>query len=152
MVRRSLKKLGIKPPRDPAILLLGIYLGRIIIPRDTCTPMLTAALVTTSRTSNQPKCPVTDEQLNKVWYIHTMESNSATPWTIAHQASLSMEFSRQEYWSRLPFPSPGDHPNPGIKSRSPVLQILYCLSHYSVTKRNKRGSFVKTWMGLESVI
>ena len=38
-----------------------------------------------------------------------------TPWTVAHQASLSMEFSRQEYWSGLPFPPPGDLINPGIK-------------------------------------
>ena len=44
-----------------------------------------------------------------------------TPWTIAHQAPLSMGFSRQEYWSRLPFPSPGDLPNSGIKSVSPAL-------------------------------
>ena len=46
----------------------------------------------------------------------------ATPWTIAHQTPPSMGFSRQEYWSGLPFPSPGDIPDPGIKSRSPVLQ------------------------------
>ena len=39
----------------------------------------------------------------------------ATPWTIARQAPLSMEFSRQGYWSRLPFPTPGDLPDPGIK-------------------------------------
>ena len=45
----------------------------------------------------------------------------ATPWTIAHQAPPSMEFSRQEYWSGLPFPSPGDLPNPGIKPGSPAL-------------------------------
>ena len=38
----------------------------------------------------------------------------ATPWTVAHQAPLSTGFSRQEYWSGLPFPSPGDFPNPGI--------------------------------------
>ena len=49
-------------------------------------------------------------------------SNSVTPWTVACQASLSMEFSRQQYWSGLPFPSPGDLPDPGIKSRSPALQ------------------------------
>ena len=42
----------------------------------------------------------------------------ATPWTVAGQASLSMGFSRQEYWSGLPFPSPGDLPNPGIEPRS----------------------------------
>ena len=45
-----------------------------------------------------------------------------TPWTVAHQAPLSMGFSRQEYWSGLPFPSPGDLPDPGIKPRSPALQ------------------------------
>ena len=45
-----------------------------------------------------------------------------TPWTVAYQAPLSMEFSRQGYWSGLPFPSPGDLPNPGIKPRSPALQ------------------------------
>ena len=46
----------------------------------------------------------------------------ATPWTVAHQAPLSMEFSRQEYWSGLPFPSPGDLPNPGIEPSSPALR------------------------------
>ena len=46
----------------------------------------------------------------------------ATPWTIAHQAPPSMEFSRQEYWSGLPFPSPGDLPHPGIEPGSPTLQ------------------------------
>ena len=46
----------------------------------------------------------------------------ATPWTVAHQAPQSMEFSRQEYWSGLPFPSPGDLPNTGIKPGSPALQ------------------------------
>ena len=45
-----------------------------------------------------------------------------TPWTVACQTPLSMEFSRQEYWSGLPFPSPGDLPHPGIKPRSPALQ------------------------------
>ena len=45
----------------------------------------------------------------------------ATPWTVASQASLSMGFSRQEYWSGLPLPSPGDLPDPGIKPRSPAL-------------------------------
>ena len=44
-----------------------------------------------------------------------------TRWTVAYQASPSMGFSRQEYWSGLPFPSPGDLPNPGIKPRSPTL-------------------------------
>ena len=46
----------------------------------------------------------------------------ATPWTVAHQAPLPMGFSRQDYWSGLPFPSPGDLPDPGIKPKSPSLQ------------------------------
>ena len=46
----------------------------------------------------------------------------ATPWTVAHQAPLSMGFSRQEYWSGLSFPPPGDLPDPGIKPGSPALQ------------------------------
>ena len=46
----------------------------------------------------------------------------ATPWTVAYQASPSRGFSRQEYWSGLPFPSPGDLPNPGIEPKSPALE------------------------------
>ena len=46
----------------------------------------------------------------------------ATPWTVAHQTPLSMGFSRQEYWSGLPCPPPGDLPNPGIEPKSPALQ------------------------------
>ena len=46
----------------------------------------------------------------------------ATPWTVAYKALLSMEFSRQEYWSGLPFPSPGDLPHPGIQPGSATLQ------------------------------
>ena len=52
-----------------------------------------------------------------------------TPWTVAYQAPLSMGFSRQEYWSGLPFPSPRDLPNLGIEPGSLALQTLYCLSH-----------------------
>ena len=49
-------------------------------------------------------------------------------WTTAHQASLSMGFSRQDYWKGLPFPSPGDLPNPGIEPGSPALQLNSLLS------------------------
>ena len=48
--------------------------------------------------------------------------DSATPWTVARQAPLSMGFSRPEYWSGLPFPPPGVLPDPGIEPRSPALQ------------------------------
>ena len=47
----------------------------------------------------------------------------ATPWTVAYQAPPSMGFSRQEYWSELPFPSPRDLPDPGIKPGSPAFQV-----------------------------
>ena len=46
-----------------------------------------------------------------------------TPWTVAHQAPPSMEISRQEYWSGLPFPSPGELPDPGIELTSPTFQV-----------------------------
>ena len=51
-----------------------------------------------------------------------------TPWTVAYQAPLSMGFSRQEYWSGVPFPSPGDLPGPGIELGSPTLQADALLS------------------------
>ena len=53
---------------------------------------------------------------------HSFVSDSAIPWTIAHEAPLSAGLSRQEYWKGLPFPSPGDFPDPGIEPRSPALQ------------------------------
>ena len=56
------------------------------------------------------------------WSSHSVVSDPVTPWTVAHQAPLSMGFSRQEYWSGLPCPSLGDLPNPGIKHGSPTLQ------------------------------
>ena len=65
----------------------------------------------------------------------------ATPWTVAHQAPLSKRFSRQEYWSGLPFPPPGDLPNPGIKPRSPALQADSLLSEPpGKPKHTGRGS------------
>ena len=51
-----------------------------------------------------------------------VSNSSMTAWTVARQAPLSMGFPRQEYWSRLPCPPPGDLPNPGIKSASPALR------------------------------
>ena len=51
-----------------------------------------------------------------------------TPWTVAHQAPLSMGFSGQQYWSGLPFPSPRDLPNPGIEPGSPALQVASLLT------------------------
>ena len=60
-----------------------------------------------------------------------------SPWTVAHQSPLSMEFSRQEYGSGLPFPSPGDLPNPGIELRSPSLQADSLSSESPVDTKEK---------------
>ena len=79
-----------------------------------------------------------------------------TPWTVAYQASLSMGFSRQEYWSGLPFPSPGDLPDPGIEHGSPTLQAdtlpseppgkpqrngTYTYTHLNITQPLKRMKY-----------
>ena len=72
-----LKKLGIELPYDPKIPLLGIYPEKTIIERDTCTPMFIAALFIIARTWKQPRCPLTDEWIKKLWYIYTMEYYSA---------------------------------------------------------------------------
>ena len=72
-VWRFLKKLGIKPPYDPAIPLLGIYPEETKIEKDTCIPLFIAALFTIARTWKQPRCPSTDEWIKKLWYIYTME-------------------------------------------------------------------------------
>ena len=76
-VWRCLKKLGIKPPYDPAIPLLGIYPEETKIEKDTCIPLFTAALYTVARTWEEPRCPSTDEWIKKLWYIYTMEYYSA---------------------------------------------------------------------------
>ena len=70
---RFLKKLTIKLPHDPEIPFLGIYPEKPLTQKDTCTPMFTAAPFTIARTWKQPKCPSTDEWINKMWYIYTME-------------------------------------------------------------------------------
>ena len=74
----------------------------------------------------------------------------AIPWTVVHQAPLSMGFPRQEYWSGLPFPSPGDLPNPGIEPGSPELQADSLLSEspegWSVHGRHPINAFSETQM------
>ena len=77
MVWRFLKKLGIKAPYDPAILLLGIYPKETKVESDACIPSFTAALFTVARTWKQPKCPLTDEWIKKL--------GSYTQWNITQQ-------------------------------------------------------------------
>ena len=71
MVWRFLQNLGIKPPYDPAIPLLGIYPEETKIEKDTCIPQFIAALFTIARTWKQPRCPLTDEWIKKLSYIYT---------------------------------------------------------------------------------
>ena len=76
-VWRFLKKLGIKPPYEPAIPLLGIYPEEIKIEKDICIPLFTAALFAIARTWKQPRCPLTDEWMKELWYRCTGEYYSA---------------------------------------------------------------------------
>ena len=69
-----------------------------------------------------------------------------TPWTVVQQAPQSKEFSRQDYWSGLPFPSPGDVPDPGIKPKSPVLQADSLTSEPSRSQHHQPSGLT----GLES--
>ena len=73
----------------------------------------------------------------------------ATPWTVAYQAPPSVGFSRQEYWSGLPFPSPGDLPNPGIEPRSPALQAD-ALPSEPPGKTLKLSLSLNSWSGIRS--
>ena len=77
MVWRFLKKLRIKPPYDPAMPLLGIYPEETKIEKDTCIPLFITALFTIARTWKQPRCPLIDEWIRKLWYIYTTEYYSA---------------------------------------------------------------------------
>ena len=74
---RFLKKLEIELSYDPAIPLLGIHTKETRIERDTCTPMFIAVLFTIGRTWKQPRCPLADEWIRKLWSIYTMEYYSA---------------------------------------------------------------------------
>ena len=76
-VQRSLKKLEIKVPYNPAITLLGIHTEETKTERDTCTPVFIAALFIIARTRKQPRCLSADKWIGKLWYIYTMEYYSA---------------------------------------------------------------------------
>ena len=76
-VGRFLRKLKTELPFDPGIPLLGIYPEKTTTRKDTCTPMITAALFAIAKTWKQPKCPTTEEWIKKMWNIYTMEYYSA---------------------------------------------------------------------------
>ena len=74
---RFLKKLQMELPYDPAIPLLGIYLEKNMIQKDTCTPMFIAVLSTIAKTWKQSKYPLKEEWIKKMWYTYTTEFYSA---------------------------------------------------------------------------
>ena len=76
-VWKFLKKPNIELPYDPAIPLLGIYPENTIIQKESCTKMFIAALFTIARTWKQPKCPSSDEWIEKMWHIYTVKYYSA---------------------------------------------------------------------------
>ena len=94
MAWRFLKKLGIKPSYDPAIPLLGIYPEETRVEKNTCIPLFIAALCTIARTWKQPRCPLIDEWIKKLWYIsvqfssvqfsHSVMSDSLWPHELKH--------------------------------------------------------------------
>ena len=73
MMWRFLKGLGMGRPYDPAIPLLGIYPEETKIGKDTCIPLLIAALFTIARTWRQPGCPTTDKWIERLWYIYIVD-------------------------------------------------------------------------------
>ena len=91
-----------------------------------------------------------------------MSDSFATPRTVAWQAPLSMGFPRQEYWSGLSFPSPGDLTKPRSKPQSPALADRFCftteppgmstMEYYSAIKNNEIMPLVATWMDLQIII
>ena len=88
---------------------------------------------------NSPQCYVAawmEGEFGKNWWFsHKVMSDSVTPQIVAHQAPLSKGFPRQEYWSGLPFPPPGDPPNPGVESVSPSFHAVSWI----------RSVFLKEW-------
>ena len=82
-------------------------------------------------------CFVVVQSLNHVQFF-------ATPLTVAHQASLSVGFPRQEYWSGLPFPSPGDLPDPGMEPTSPVSPAL--VGRFFITEPPGKPRYLLHWL------
>ena len=85
---------------------------------------------------------MTNFGISNICVSHSVVSDSVIPWTIAHQASLSMEFSRQEYWTGKPFPSPGDLPDPGSEPESLALQAFF---FYHLSHQGSLGTSDESW-------
>ena len=99
IVWRFFKKPGIKLPYNPTITLLGIYSEETITEKDTCTPMFIAALFTIARTWKQPRCPLTDEWIKKLWYIYTKEYYSAIKRKVSESVSSNEVDEPRAYYT-----------------------------------------------------
>ena len=108
MVWRFLKKLRTKPPHDPEIPLLGIYSEETEIEKETCTPLFISALFKIARTWKQPRCPLTDEWIKKLWYIYTMKYSVQFSRSVMSDSLQPHELQH----ARPPCPSP----TPGVYS------------------------------------
>ena len=114
-----------------SIVIFCLGLGRQIShPRIRCSQLTETGCLLRERSSNV----LLEVKSANLSLLSSLVAKScptlATPWTVAHQAPMSMGFSRQEYWSGLPFPSPGDFPDPGIElGLLHYRQILYRLSY-----------------------
>ena len=101
MVCRFLKKLGIKPPYDPATPLLGIYPEEHRVDINTCIPLFTEALLTIPRTWKKPRCPSADECIKKLHYIYTMEYYSAIKGNNGMGRKMGGRFKREGIYAYL---------------------------------------------------
>ena len=102
------KKLGIKLSYEPTTPLLGMYPEEIIIEKGTCTPVFTAALFTITRTWKQPRCPLTDEWIKKLWNIYTMD------YSVQFSSSVVSDSSRPHGLQPTRLLNPWDFPGKSI--------------------------------------
>ena len=108
-VWRILKKLEIELPYDPAIPLLGIHTEETRLERDTCTPMFIAALFTIAWTWKQPRCPLADEWIRKLWYLYTMEYSVQLSCSV--MSNCLQPHESQDTRPPCSSPAPRVHPN-----------------------------------------
>ena len=122
---RFLKKLGIELPYDPAISLLGIHLKETRSETGTCTPMFTAPLFTIARTGKEPRCPLADEWIRKLWCIYTMEYSFHFSRSVVSDSLRPHE--SQHAWPPCPSPTPRVHSDSSPSSSvMPSSHLILC--------------------------
>ena len=115
-----------KMSHHPSRLLITNTTLRNSLHKEWSGPCILGILGKTSRSARNPwkiVSPNSSFNVNQNKLLVSHVWLFTIPWTVAHQAPLFMKFTRQEYWSRLPFSSSGDLPEPGIRPRSPALQV-----------------------------